>query len=104
MLDRASCLNKFYLMLMTWFQVLVDKLINIRVTAVQSLETLQTFIFCSHYGGQKNAHQPNFPYNLTKNYPTSLVRNSVFIGPNNFKFGTKTRYIVLQAISKCRGN
>ena len=48
-------------------------------------------LYCSsHVGGQKNAHQPIFPYNIIENYPTSLAYNSVFVGPNNIKFGTKT--------------
>ena len=42
-----------------------------------------------------SAHQPILPYNIIENPPTSLAHNSVFIGPNNFKFGTETRFMVL---------
>ena len=49
----------------------------------------------SHDGGQKNAHQPIFSYNLIENSLTSLAFNFVFIAPNNFKFGTKTYHMVL---------
>ena len=50
-------------------------------------------LYCgSHVGGQKNAHQPIFQYNIIKNSPTSLTYNSAVFVPNNFKFGTKTRY------------
>ena len=45
-------------------------------------------VYCgSHVGGQKNAHQPVFPYNVIENYPTSLALDSVFDGPNDFRFG-----------------
>ena len=47
--------------------------------------------FGSHVGTQKNAFQPIFPYNIIEKSPTSLAHNSVFIGPNDFKFGTETR-------------
>ena len=54
-------------------------------------------LYCgAHDGGQKNAHQPIFPYNVIKNSPTSLACNFVLIGPNNFKFGTKTRSMIFQ--------
>ena len=53
----------------------------------------------SHVGGQKNGHQPIFPYDIIENSPTSLAHNSVFKGPDNFKFGTETHCMVLQAIS-----
>ena len=33
----------------------------------------------SHDGGQKNAHQPIFPYNITENSRISLAHNSVFV-------------------------
>ena len=42
----------------------------------------------SHVGEQKNAHQPIFLSNVIENSPTSLAYNSVFVGLNNFKFGT----------------
>ena len=55
-------------------------------------------LYCgSHDGGQKNAHQPIFPYKVIENSLTSLAHNSVFIDPNDFKFGTQTRFMVLQA-------
>ena len=49
----------------------------------------------SHVGGQNNAHQPIFPYNMTANSPTSMAYTSAVFVPNNFKFGTKTHYMVL---------
>ena len=68
----------------------VNEPINARVLAVQSLGNLHTFIYCgSHDGGQRNAHQPIFPYNVIENSLTSFACNFVFIGPNNFKFGAK---------------
>ena len=54
----------------------------------------------SHAGGQENGHQPVFPYNIIETSPTSFVRNSVFFGTNDFKFGTETRFMVLLAIAK----
>ena len=54
----------------------------------------------SHADEQKNAHQPIFPFYIIENSPTSLTHNSVFFGRNSFKFGTETRFMVLQAISK----
>ena len=43
-------------------------------------------LYCgSHDGGQQNAHQPIFPYNMIGNSQTSLAHNSVFIVPKNFK-------------------
>ena len=54
----------------------------------------------SHVGGQNNAHQPIFPNNIIANSPTSLAYNSAVFVPNNFKFGTKTRYMILSRISK----
>ena len=53
-------------------------------------------LYCgSHVGGQKSAYQPIFPYNIIENSPTSLAPNSVFVGPNKFKFGTETCCMVL---------
>ena len=41
-------------------------------------------LYCdSHDGGQKNAHQPIFSFNVIEGSPTSLACNFVFIGPNN---------------------
>ena len=70
---------------------------NIRVTAVQSLKNLYIPVhlyYGSHVGRQKNAYQPIFPYNITEHFPTSVAHKSVFIGSNNFKFGTETRCMV----------
>ena len=48
-------------------------------------------LYCgSHVGSQKSAYQPIFPYNIIENCPTSLARNSVFVGPYKFKFVTET--------------
>ena len=44
---------------------------------------------------QNDAHQPIFPYNIVENSPTSLAYNSAVFVSNNFKFGTKTGYMVL---------
>ena len=67
---------------------------HVRVIAIQSLECLYTFIL------RQNAHQPSFPYDVIENYPSSLAHNSVFDGPNDFKFGTETSYMVQKAIPK----
>ena len=75
-------------------KIQVDIPIYARVTSVQSLENLQTFLYVAAVimvGKKVNAHQPIFPYNIIENSPTSLAHNSVFIGPNNFKIGTQTR-------------
>ena len=55
-------------------------------------------------GGQKNAHQSIFLYNIIQSSRISLARNSVFIGPNSFEFGTETRYIVSQETPKFGAN
>ena len=48
----------------------VDIPINARVTAVQNLENLHTYLYCgSHVGRQKNDHQTIFSYNITGNSP-----------------------------------
>ena len=78
----------------------IDTPINVKVMAVQSFENLHTFICGSHVGGQENAHQPIFPYNIIENPPASFACNSVFVDPNDFKFGRGTRFMVLLAISK----
>ena len=42
-------------------------------------------LYCSsHVGGQNNAHQLIFPYNIIENPPIYLDHKSSFIGPNNF--------------------
>ena len=46
---------------------------------------------CKGINFQKNAHQPIFPYNIVENSPTFFDHTSVFIDPNNLKFGTETR-------------
>ena len=45
--------------------------------------------------GQKNVHQPIFPYNIIKDSPASLAHNSVFIDPNNLKFVLEIRFLIL---------
>ena len=82
----------------------IDIPINARVTAVQSLKDSIQLYCGSHDGGQKNGHQPIFPYYVIENSPTSLAPNSVLVGPNNFKFGTEARCMVLQAIPKFGAN
>ena len=74
--------------------------IKAKVTAVEGLENLQNLCCGSHVGGQKNAHQPIFPYYIIQNYPTSLAHSSVLFGRNDFKFGTETLCMVLQDITK----
>ena len=69
-------------------------MINARPKAVHSLENLHSNCG-SHVGGQNNANQSIFPYDIIENPVTSLARNSVFNSPNNFKFGTKTLYCLL---------
>ena len=44
----------------------------------------------SHVGGQENAHQSIYPYNITENSPNSFTRSFVSYGPNDFKFGIET--------------
>ena len=63
-------------------------------------------LYCgSHVGRQKNVNQSIFPfYIIIENSPTSFVHDAVFDGPNDFKFGTKTCYMVLQAIRKFLAN
>ena len=64
---------------------------------------ISTDLCCgSHVGGQENAQQPIFPhiYNIIENSPTSFARNCVFVGPNDFTFGTETNLMVFLAISK----
>ena len=62
----------------------VDTPINAKVTAVQSFENPHTLYCGSHDGGQENAHQPIFAYNIIENSQTSFARNSGFFGPNDF--------------------
>ena len=57
--------------------------------AVQSLKNLHTFILKQPCWWAK-------PSNILENPPTSVDNNSLFIGPNNFKFGTETSCIVLR--------
>ena len=80
----------------------IDIPINAIVTAVQSLEDIHTFILWQR---AKEYPKPIFLYNYEiENSPTSFAHNSVWIGPNNFKFGTETRFMVLQAIPKFGAN
>ena len=39
-------------------------------------------------------HQPIFPYYIIKKSPKFLAHKSVFIDPNNFKFGSETHCMV----------
>ena len=50
----------------------------------------------------KRKSPAHFAYNnMIENSPTSFACNSVFVGPNDFKFGTETRFMVFYgAISK----
>ena len=43
-------------------------------------------------------------YNMIENPPASLPHKSVFIGPNNLKFGTEKHCMVLIVISKFGAN
>ena len=52
----------------------------------------------------KRTPQPIFPYNIIENSPTSFARNSVFDGPNHFKLGTETGFMILKAISNFETN
>ena len=79
----------------------VDMPINARIIAVQTLENLHAFFIAA---AMLDAHQPTIPYNKTEDFTTSSVHTSIFIGPNDFKFGTDIRYTVLQSISKFEGN
>ena len=51
---------------------------------VQSLEIFINLYCGSHDAGEKNTHVPTF---VIENSPNSLGHNSVFIDPNDFKFG-----------------
>ena len=73
----------------------VDAPIIAKVTAVESFKNLQTFILRQPCWWARERPQPIFPYNTIENSPTPFARNSVFVGPNDFKFGTETRFMVL---------
>ena len=68
---------------------------NAKVMAVQSFESLHTFISWQPCWWVRERPQPIFPYNIIENSPTSFASNSVFVGLNNFKFGTETRFVAL---------
>ena len=81
----------------------VDIPINARVTAIQSFQNLHSFIriaVAMLVGGQKNAHQPIFPYSIIEKSPASLAHDSIFVDRNKSKFGTKARCMVQRTISK----
>ena len=62
-------------------------------------------LYCGcHVGGQENAYQPIFPYNIIENSQKSFARDPVFVGPNDFKSGTETPFISLLTISKLETN
>ena len=69
--------------------------------AVQSLKHLHTFILRQPCWWAKEFPQAHFPYSIIENSPTSLVYNSVSVGPNNFKFGIKTYCMVKFDIKTC---
>ena len=73
----------------------VDIPINAKSTAVQSFENLHTLILRQPWWWAWEHPQPIFPYNIIENSPTSFARNSVFVGPNDFEFGTETRFMRL---------
>ena len=62
---------------------------------VESFENLHTFILRQPCWWARERPQPVFQYNIIENFPTSFARNSVFVGSNDFKFGTETRSMVL---------
>ena len=66
----------------------VDIPINAKVAAVQSFENPHTFILRQPSWWARARPQPIFSNNITENSPNSFVWNSVFIGPNDLKFGT----------------
>ena len=72
------------------FQVDIPK--NSRVTAVQSLQNLHNLILPQPRWYVKECLPAIFPYNIIENSPTSLTYDSAFVGPNNFRSGTKTAY------------
>ena len=72
------------------FQVDIPK--NSRVTAVQSLQNLHKFILPQPRWYVKECLPAIFPYNIIENSPTSLTYDSAFVGPNNFRSGTKMAY------------
>ena len=78
----------------------VDVPINTRVIAVQSLENLYTFILRQPCWLAKECLPAHFQYNIIENSRLSLAHKTVFVDPNNFKFGTDTHYMVFWTTSK----
>ena len=76
-------------------KVQVNTLINAKVTAVQSFKTLHTFILWQPCWWAREHPQHIFTYNITENSPNSFAWNSVIVGPNDFKFGTETHFMVI---------
>ena len=52
----------------------------------------------------KRTPRAHFPYNIKENSPTSFARNSVFVGPNDSKFGTEIRFTVYQNLGQINHN
>ena len=72
------------------FKFHINTQINAKVTAVQSFENLHIFLLRQPCQERPPAH---FPYN-NRNSLISFAFYSVFVGPNDFKFGTETRVMV----------
>ena len=80
------------------FQVDVPRVMQVMQELGQfKVLKISIHLYCgSHVGGQKNALQPIFPYNIIeKNPPTFFPHNSASNDPNNFKFDTETGCMVL---------
>ena len=60
--------------------------------AIQSLQNLHKFILPQPRWYVKECLPAIFPYNIIENSLTSLTYDSAFVGPNNFRSGTKTAY------------
>ena len=83
----------------------VDKSVNARVIAVESLQNFYTFILPQPCWWAKECPPTHFTmYQNKKKLPASLACNSALNGPSDFKFGTNTFYVVLQIIPKFGGN
>ena len=83
----------------------VDISINARIKTVQNSGTYPYIYTVAAMLVDKRMPASLFPlYNIKENFPTSLAHNSVFVGTNNFKFGTKTHCLVLYVIPKFVAN
>ena len=64
---------------------------------MQKLQLFKVLKISIHlYCGSHDGRKEKSPFShIIEHSPTSFALNSVFIGPNDFKFGTETRFMVL---------